>query len=244
MSLETVTFKVFRFDPEVDQEPRYEMYEVPYYKGMVVLTALIYIKENLDGSIAYRASCRSGICGSDGVLINGRSQLACKTQVQSEVRGQEVVLEPLRNLAVLKDLVVDQTPFWQKLRAVSPWLINEETPPEQERRMVLPEKQFDEISKASDCISCQICYSECPIEAEDSGYLGPAALVKAYRFEADPRDHGSKTRQAVLESQNGIWRCHTVFACADACPKEINNTWAIQQLKKKATLRKFGLAQS
>lgn len=229
-----VVFQVMRYDPRRDVEPYWAEYDVPVDEGDTVLMGLMRIRESLDGSLAFRASCRSGICGSDGMVINGRSRLACKTQVAAmvAVRGR-VVLEPLRNLRYVKDLVVDQTPFWKKFRRVEPYLMPAAAPPVAERRMTMPQDAFDLLSKASDCIFCEICYSECPINGIDRGFLGPQALIKAFRFEFDPRDDGAAARLAPLSNVEGVWGCRTVFNCTDACPKGIPITEGIQRLKRK-----------
>ncbi len=229
-----VLFQVMRYDPRRDVEPYWAEYPVAVDDGDTVLMGLMRIREDIDGSLAFRASCRSGICGSDGMVINGRSRLACKTQVAAVVsdRGR-VVLEPLRNLRYVKDLVVDQTPFWQKFRRVEPYLMPEEPRSAAERRMVLPQAEFDRLSKASDCIFCEICYSECPINGVDRGFLGPQALIKAFRFEFDPRDDGAAARYAPLSNVEGAWRCRTTFNCTDSCPKGIPITEGIQRLKRK-----------
>lgn len=229
-----ILFQVMRYDPRRDVEPYWAEYHVPVDDGDTVLMALMRIREDIDGTLAFRASCRSGICGSDGMVINGRSRLACKTQVAPMVSAKgRVVLEPLRNLRYVKDLVVDQTPFWQKFQRVEPYLMPDEPPPARERRMAMPQAEFDLLSKASDCIFCEICYSECPINGVDRGFLGPQALIKAFRFEFDPRDDGAASRYAPLSNVEGAWRCRTTFNCTDSCPKGIPITEGIQRLKKK-----------
>jgi len=229
-----VVYQVMRYDPRQDVEPYWAEYQVPVADGETVLAGLMRIREEMDGSLAFRASCRAGICGSDGMVINGRSRLACKTQVSAmAAKTGRVVIEPLRNLRYVKDLVVDQTPFWQKFKRVEPYLMPGDAPPRRERPMKLPRAEFDLLSKASDCIFCEICYSECPINGTDRGFLGPQALIKAFRFEFDPRDDGSRARYEPLANLEGAWRCRTVFNCTESCPKGIPITEGIQLLKKK-----------
>lgn len=222
-----------RFNPDGDAEPYWQSFTVPVEPGDVVLGALMQIREEQDGTLAFRASCRSGICGSDAMVINGWPRLACKTQV-SEVGGVngEIRIAPLYNLAPLKDLVVDQEPFWRQFESIFPWLMPEPPEPEKERRMTLDVEHFDLLSKASDCIFCQICYAACPIVGIDADFLGPQALIKAYRFEADPRDAGGPLRAPVLDNPQGVWRCRTTFNCTEACPKGIPITRGIQILKR------------
>ncbi len=235
MAESTVTFRVFRYNPVTDEKPYWALYPVTVEPGDPVLMGLMRIREEQDGSLAFRASCRSGICGSDAMVIAGRSRLACKTQILHVLNAQrEVVVEPLRNLSYVKDLVVDQTPFWEKFYQVDPWLHEDplSKPPTTERLMQLPESEFDDISKASDCIFCQICYSECPVNGMDRAFLGPQALIKAFRFEADPRDHGTPDRARTLNNQEGVWKCRTTFNCTLSCPKGIPITKGIQALKR------------
>jgi succinate dehydrogenase / fumarate reductase iron-sulfur subunit len=230
-----VTVKVRRFNPEVAHDAYWQTYSVSLEPQDAVLAVLMKIREDQDGSLAFRASCRSGICGSDGMLINGQARLACKTLAASVIdRSGMLVIEPLANLPCLKDLVVDQTPFWERFRAVMPWLMPDPAQPEPqtERRMVMDPARFDDLSKASDCIFCQICYTACPIVGLDPEFLGPQALIKAFRFEADPRDHGTAQRFAVLNREQGVWRCHTTFNCTASCPKGIPITKGIQALKR------------
>lgn len=231
----SITVVVRRYNPETNREAYWETFRVSANPGDSVLAALVQIREEQDGSLAFRSSCRSGICGSDGMVINGWPRLACKTQLDQVLDGHGTVrIGPLFNLPCIKDLVVDQSPFWDKFEQIFPWLMPNplEVEPERERRMTLEQEEFDLLSKASDCIFCQICFSACPIVGLDQEFLGPQALIKAYRFEADPRDAGTDVRYPVLDNPEGVWRCRTVFNCTDACPKGIPITRGIQVLKR------------
>lgn len=233
--MESVDLVVRRYNPQDGEDPHWEHFSVPVYPGDVVLALLMRVREEQDGSLAFRASCRSGICGSDGMVINGWPRLACKTQVFDMLEGTRTIrVEPLYNLPCLKDLVVDQTPFWDKFQSVLPWLMPDPAipEPEHERRMTLDGEAFEMLSRASDCIFCQICYAACPIVGLDEEFLGPQALIKAYRFEADPRDAGTEERAPQLGSSEGVWRCRTIFNCTEACPKGIPITRGIQVLKR------------
>ena len=233
--------KVWRFDPAVDQKPYFQSYQVPTRKGLTVLEGLLHITDWLDGSLAYRSCCRAAVCGSCAMFINGSYRLACETQV-ALFGGGEITIGPLPRLKVVKDLVVDMEPFFAKYEAIKPFLINNSVAPEKERHQ--SPKVRHKIDSLIDCILCGSCYSSCPtvwMSEEKEGYIGPAALTKAWRFVADSRDQGAKERLGVIASEEGLWRCHTAFNCVEACPKKINCTDSIQQLKRKAILRKFGI---
>jgi succinate dehydrogenase / fumarate reductase, iron-sulfur subunit len=242
-SNQNVTFKVFRFDPEVDAEARYQTYDLNARPGMTVLEGLVDLVDKIDHSLAFRYSCRGAVCGSCAMYINGSYRLACETQISPLVeKFGEVVVSPLPHLSIIRDLVVDMGPFFERYEAVRPYLIEGPNVPEREN-LQSPEqrKKFDEMIN---CILCGCCYSSCPTIWSDEEYLGPAALVKAYRFVADSRDHGKRDRLNIVNTEDGAWRCHTIFNCAEACPKEINCTYSIQQLKRQATWQKFKFWES
>lgn len=230
------TFRVFRADPEAGEEPHFDYYEFPVRPGLTVLEALFYILDNLDGSISFRYACRGAVCGSCSLYINGAYRLACETQVNA-LPGNVITISPLPNMPVIKDLVVDMTGFFENYEKVRPYLISKRTPPAKEWLQTPQERK--EIDEMTMCILCASCYSSCPMVWTDKRYIGPAALVKAYRFVADPRDDGKDERLAVVADEHGIWRCHTIFNCAEACPKKINGTYSIQQLKKMASMQKL-----
>ncbi|MHB0871274.1 MAG: succinate dehydrogenase/fumarate reductase iron-sulfur subunit [Chloroflexota bacterium] len=239
--LSVATLKVWRFDPKVDEKPYYQSYQVPVNPGMTVLQGLFYVTDRLDGSLSYRSCCRAGVCGSCAMFINGAYRLACETQIGWFPEG-EITIGPLPRLKVIKDLVVDLEPFFAKYEQIKPYLINNSKPPEKER--LQSPKDRRKLNETIDCILCASCYSSCPtvwMSEEEDGYLGPAALTKAWRFVADSRDEGTKERMEVVASEHGLWRCHTAFNCVEACPKKINCTDSIQNLKKKAILGKFGI---
>ena len=236
MRANEVTYHVFRFDPEVDKESRYETFPVSAREGMTVLDGLIYILENLDNSLALRFSCREGVCGSCAMFINGSYRLACQTQL-AELHADDVYVSPLPHLPVIRDLVVDMTRFFEKYEKVVPYLLNSEKPPEKE--WLQSQQDRKKIDEVIDCILCASCYSSCPMVWTDGRYLGPAAMTKAYRFVADSRDRGARQRLSVVDSEDGVWRCHTIFNCVEACPKNINPTYAIQQMKKKAVIKRL-----
>jgi succinate dehydrogenase / fumarate reductase iron-sulfur subunit len=224
--------RIQRFDPKTDDEPRYESFSVPLTPAMTVLDALYQVLDHQDGTLTFRSSCRSSICGSCAMFINGHQRLACNTQISK--LGNCVTVGPLPHLPVIRDLVVDMHPFFHKMDMVKPFLEGPKSYPEKE--FLQSPKDRAALDVAIDCIDCGACYSACPMSWTDPSYPGPAALLKAYRFIADTRDEARKDRLYLVGSENGVWRCHTVFNCAEACPKSINPTNFIQILKRKATL--------
>lgn len=228
----TIRLKVQRYHPTKETEPHYDTFEIPVKPGMTVLDALFYVLEKEDRQIAFRYSCRSAVCGSCANFINGRQRLACNTQVST--LGSEVTIGPLPHLPIIRDLVVDLHPFFQKMSMVKPCFKGREPYPE--REYTQSPRQREAIDIAIDCIDCAACYSSCPMSWTDASYPGPAAFVKAARFIADTRDVAGRERLKLVGCEDGLWRCHTVFNCAEACPKSINPTQFIQYLKRRAVL--------
>jgi len=230
-----VTFRIKRFNPEVDQRPHWEEYEVEAEPVDRVLDGLHYIKWYLDSTLAFRRSCGHGICGSDAMVINGRNRLACKVLLKD--LGRKVTVEPLRGFRVIKDLVVDMEPFFAKYRAVMPYLINNDPVPEKERLQSPEERaRYDDTTK---CILCAACTTSCPIFWANGEYIGPAAIVAAHRFIFDSRDQGAAARLEILNDRSGVWRCRTVFNCTEACPRGIDVTKAIEDVKRAILLSRF-----
>lgn len=232
-----VRFRVHRYDAENDVTPRYEVYTVDVESDMTVLDCLHQIKWYQDGTLSFRRSCRSAICGSCGMLINGRNRLACNTRV-IDLQSSEVSVGPLPGFPVLRDLVVDWDPFFAKDAAMKPYLINDTPPPEKERRQ-LPD-EYNKIDNATLCIQCGCCSSACPVVWSNGQYYGPAALTRAYRFIFDTRDTATKERTDIANSEEGTWRCHTIFNCTTDCPKGVLNTQNITALRRKVMLNKLG----
>ncbi|GBC77976.1 Succinate dehydrogenase iron-sulfur subunit [bacterium HR08] len=223
-----VLLKIKRFNPERDRAPYWAEYEVEVEPVDRVLDALEYVKWHLDGTLAFRRSCAHGICGSDAMLINGRNRLACKVLIKD--LGSPITVEPMRGFPVIKDLVVDMEGFFAKYRAIKPYLINDELPPETERRQSPEERaRFDDTTK---CILCGACTTSCPSFWANGEYIGPAAIVNAHRFIFDSRDRGAAERLAILNTRLGVWRCRTIFNCVEACPRGIDVTRAIAEVKR------------
>jgi len=234
---ETVEIKVFRYDPEVQgkEEPRFDTFHVPYFKGMTVLDALIYARDHYDSSLTFRHSCRQAICGSDALFVNGRQRLGCKTQLNE--LDDPVRIEPLPHQDVVKDLVVDMEHFYDQMEAVEPFFQTDETPKKsnlEEQRQTRENRE--KVKMSTRCIWCGACMSSCNIAAGDNEYLGPAAINKAYRFAMDKRE-GEDMKQHrlnIIEQEHGVWRCQTQFSCTEVCPKDIPLTEHIQELKREA----------
>jgi succinate dehydrogenase / fumarate reductase iron-sulfur subunit len=222
-------FKIYRFDPERDTSPRYQSYRVSAEPSDRILDCLNRIKWEQDGTLAYRMSCGHGICGSDAMKINGRCALACQKLVK-DYEGQEVVLEPLPSFRVLKDLIVDLEPFFEKVRLLRPYLISALEPPEKER-LQLPDDSR-KLDVAIRCILCACCMGACPVVNENERFLGPASLVWAFRFIFDSRDGESLKRLAQVNHPDGAWGCVNHFECTRSCPKEIPVTKYINTIKK------------
>ncbi|PZG88364.1 succinate dehydrogenase iron-sulfur subunit [Streptomyces sp. NTH33] len=234
----TVTFRVRRFNPEVSAEATWEDFQLEIDPKERVLDGLHKIKWDLDGTLTFRRSCAHGICGSDAMRINGRNRLACKTLIKDINPEKPITVEPIKGLTVLKDLVVDMEPFFQAYRDVMPFLITKETnEPTRERLQSAEDRaRFDDTTK---CILCAACTSSCPVFWNDGQYFGPAAIVNAHRFIFDSRDEAGEQRLEILNDKDGVWRCRTTFNCTDACPRGIEVTKAIAEVKRALITRRF-----
>ncbi|MFE9169979.1 succinate dehydrogenase iron-sulfur subunit [Streptomyces kebangsaanensis] len=234
----TVTFRVRRFNPEVSAEATWEDFQLEIDPKERVLDGLHKIKWDLDGTLTFRRSCAHGICGSDAMRINGKNRLACKTLIKDINPEKPITVEPIKGLTVLKDLVVDMEPFFQAYRDVMPFLITKETnEPTRERLQSAEDRaRFDDTTK---CILCAACTSSCPVFWNDGQYFGPAAIVNAHRFIFDSRDEAGEQRLEILNDKDGVWRCRTTFNCTDACPRGIEVTKAIAEVKRALITRRF-----
>ncbi|MPZ48479.1 MAG: succinate dehydrogenase iron-sulfur subunit [Dehalococcoidia bacterium] len=228
-----VKLKVKRFDPESGEEPYYQQYSVEMPETATVLDALIEVREYHDGSLSLRCSCRSAICGSCAMRINGRARLACKTSVRSLAEeGEEILVEPAGNMPTIKDLVADMAPFWDKVRAVKPWLQPSGPPPE--REYVVPNEAMQALGEVMNCIMCGACVSDCTSLEVDKTFLGPAALAKAWRFVGDPRDAQDLSRLREYSEPSGIWDCTRCNICVQVCPKDVKPMDQILKLRAAA----------
>jgi len=238
----TATFEILRYNPETDKKPHFESYEVPVPRGMTVLDALHYIKENHDPTLAWRSSCRMGVCGSCGMFINGYPRLACNLQV-AHLKSEKISIKPLPNFDIIRDLVPDLAGLFEKHRTIKPYIIREEV----EELDNPTGEYFQSVEELvnyiqfSYCIKCGLCLSACPTVATDDRYLGPQALAAAYRYNADTRDAGFAEREELVFNREGVWRCHFAGACSEVCPKGVDPAMAIQLLKRDIILKKLRL---
>ena len=243
---DTVTLAVTRYRPEQDAEPTVQTYEVPYRKDWVVLDALNYIKDRVDGTPSYRWSCRMGVCGSCGMMVNGEAKLTCATFL-SHYKREPIRVEPLSYFPIIRDLVVDITDFLTKLKKVKPWIVREKEKPLAEGPSTLrpgsgqallgtgeyrqtPE-QLELYKQFSMCINCMLCYAACPVYGLEPSFLGPAVLALAQRYNHDSRDQAATERLERCSEHDGIWQCTFVGECSKVCPKNVDPAGAIQQYK-------------
>jgi succinate dehydrogenase / fumarate reductase, iron-sulfur subunit len=231
-----VTVKILRYNPEVSEESRWESYQVTAEPTDRVLDALHKVKWDLDGTLTFRRSCAHGVCGSDAMRINGKNRLACKTLLKDVNPSQPITVEPIKGLPVLKDLVVDMEPFFAAYRSVMPFLVTTGNEPTRERIQSQKDRErFDDTTK---CILCAACTTSCPVYWADGQYFGPQAIVGAHRFIFDSRDEGTDQRLEILNDREGVWRCRTTFNCTEACPRGIEVTKAIQEVKRALIFRR------
>ena len=227
---DTITLAVARYRPEQETAPVFQDFEVPFRKDWVVLDALNHIKDRLDGSLSFRWSCRMGVCGSCGMMVNGQPKLTCAAFLADYLPGP-IRVEPLRYFPVIRDLVVDITDFLGKLKKVKPWIVREREKPVEEGEYRQTPDQLDAYKPFSMCINCMLCYAACPIYGLEPSFVGPAAIALAQRYNMDSRDQGARERLEILSGHDGIWQCTFVGECSEACPKNVDPAGAIQQYK-------------
>ncbi len=229
-----VSVKIRRYNPEISDEPTWVTYTVEAYPTDRVLNLLMKIKDEQDGTLTFRRSCAHGVCGSDAMRINGVNRLACKVLMKD--MPSKLTIEPIKGLPVEKDLVVDMEPFFEAYRAVKPFLITQGNPPS--REWLQSQEDRDRYDDTTKCILCAACTTSCPVYWTDGSYFGPAAIVNAHRFIFDSRDAAAEERLEILNDREGVWRCRTTFNCTEACPRGIEITKAIKEVKQALIYRR------
>lgn len=229
-----ITLEVARYRPEQESEPVFQSYEVPLRKDWVILDALNHIKDYIDGTLSFRWSCRMGVCGSCGMMVNGTPVLTCATFLEKFAPGP-IRVEPLSNFPVVRDLVIEMNDFMDKLKSVKPWIIRKEEKPVEEGEYLQTPSQLADYKQYSMCINCMLCYSACPVYGLEPNFTGPAAIALAQRYNMDNRDEGEKQRMELLSTDEGIWQCTFVGECSAVCPKDVDPAGAIQRYKVAAT---------
>ena len=231
VEMRSFQFRIYRYDPDQDAKPYMQDISVecdPMDKKL--LDAMVKLKAK-DDSIAFRRSCREGVCGSDAMNINGKNGLACLADLSTFPAGKPIVLRPLPGLPVIRDLIVDMTQFFKQYHSITPYLINNDPPPQHERLQSLEDRE--ELNGLYECILCACCSTACPsFWWNPDKFVGPAGLLAAYRFIADTRDQATAERLDNLEDPYRLFRCHTIMNCVDVCPKGLNPTKAIGKIKE------------
>ena len=232
---ETIALSVTRYRPEQDPEPSIETYEVPYREDWVVLDALNHIKDRVDGTLSFRWSCRMGVCGSCGMMVDGTPKLTCAAYL-ADHRPGPVRVEPLQFFPIIRDLVVDISDFLNKLKKVKPWIVREDERAIDAGEYLQTPTQLETYRQFSQCINCLLCYAACPIVGLEPAFTGPAAIALARRYSLDSRDQGARERLRILSDHAGVWGCTFVGECTTVCPKHVDPAGAIQQYKLSAAM--------
>jgi fumarate reductase iron-sulfur subunit len=238
MAEKTVTLNVTRYRPGKDSAPTLQTYAVPYREDWVVLDALNHIKDQIDGTLSYRWSCRMGVCGSCGMMVNGVPKLTCAAFLR-EYYPNEIRVEPLTYFPVIRDLVIDMSDFLDKLKSVKPWIIRKTEKPVSEGEYLQSPAELERYKQFTQCINCMLCYAACPVYGLEPEFLGPAAIALGHRYNMDSRDQGKEQREPVLDSHYGIWQCTFVGECSEVCPKSVDPAAAIQRSKVEYTQNWF-----
>ena len=230
-----VMFRIFQYNPHTDNSANYIDYKTTYEKWTTVLDCLLQIKNNMNHSIAMRYSCRQASCGSCGMIINGKPRLACFTKI-SEINSDTIQVEPMNNFPIIRDLVVDFKKMFDQHKKIKPHIIRNDSEisyhDNNTKEFLQTRQELEKYLQFSNCIKCGLCNSVCPTMATDSSFIGPQALTQAYRYVADNRDKGTKTRLKIIDDSHGIWRCHSTGSCSKVCPKGIDPAMGIQLLRR------------
>ena len=234
----TTRLEVFRYHPDGDAGPTFQSYDVPYHDDWVVLDALNWIKDHSDGTLTYRWSCRMGVCGSCGMMVNGEPKLTCAVFLK-DYHPNPIRVEPLTNFPVERDLVVTMDAFLEKLQAVKPYIIRDDVNDTEGGEFRQSPAELARYKQYSMCINCMLCYAACPVMGSEPEFLGPAALALGHRYNRDSRDRGGIQRLDKMMEHEAVWGCTFVGECSVVCPKNVDPAGAIQQAKAAAAQQYF-----
>jgi len=234
MSEQKKTFVITRFDPDRDPAPRQQSYEVPVQPDWKVLDALNYIKDEIDPSLSHRWSCRMAVCGSCGMMVNGKPSLTCKDAVSDY--GNRIEVAPLSNFPIVRDLIVELDSFMEKLKSVKPWIVKAKERALEEGAHRQSPEQLEEFKQFSYCINCMLCYSACPVVANEPDFLGPAAIALGHRYNMDSRDEGQSERNEIFRGEGTVFSCSYANECSEVCPKHVDPAAAVNQAKFNAVI--------
>jgi len=239
-----VRLRIYRYSPDDNRPPRMQEYRIPVKRGMTILDGLHYVRDTIDATLAYRYSCRMGVCGSCGMFIQGLPRLACQTQIL-ELESETIEIKPMPNYPVIKDLVTDLSALFEKHRTIMPFLVRgDDATSVPECELLQSPEDLEGYMQFAYCIKCGLCMAACPTVASDSHYLGPQSLPQAFRYNRDTRDEGWSSRVKMVSGPEGPWRCHFAGACSEACPKGVDPALGIQLLKRQLVLSALGMAKA
>jgi fumarate reductase iron-sulfur subunit len=228
------TLVVTRFDPDQDQAPRTQRYEIPVQEDWMVLDALNFIKDEVDGTLSHRWSCRMAVCGSCGMMVNGEPRLTCKDPLRAY--GETVTVAPLANFPVVRDLVIEMDGFMEKLKSVKPWILRAKERAVEEGPMRQSPAELEEFKQFSMCINCMLCYAACPVVSNEPDFLGPAAIALGHRYNVDSRDEGARERNQIFRGEGTVFSCSYANECSEVCPKHVDPAAAVNQAKFNAVI--------
>jgi fumarate reductase iron-sulfur subunit len=231
---ETKKFIITRFDPDKDEVPKTQEYEIPVHSDWKVLDAINYIKDEVDPSVSHRWSCRMAVCGSCGMQVNGEPKLTCKTALSDY--GDVVEIAPLANFPIVRDLVVELDGFMEKFKAVKPWVITAKEKAVEEGTHRQTPQELQAFKQFSMCINCMLCYAACPVVANEPDFLGPAALALGHRYNLDSRDEGKRERNEIFRGEGTVFSCSYANECSEVCPKNVDPAAAVNQAKFNAVI--------
>jgi fumarate reductase iron-sulfur subunit len=228
------TLVVTRFDPDRDAAPRTQRYEIPVRDDWMVLDALNYIKDEVDGTLSHRWSCRMAVCGSCGMMVNGEPRLTCKDPLAQY--GSTVTVAPLANFPVVRDLVIEMDGFMAKLVKVKPWILRAKERAVADGPVRQSPAELEEFKQFSMCINCMLCYAACPVVSNEPEFLGPAAIALGHRYNVDSRDEGARVRNEIFRGEGTVFSCSYANECSEVCPKHVDPAAAVNQAKFNAVI--------